>query len=40
MRRVVVVDGAVEDAEEVKPHKSWARAQHAGRPTVCQEAPD
>jgi hypothetical protein len=31
VRRVVVVDVAVEDAEEDKPHKSRARVQHAGR---------
>lgn len=34
---IVVVDVVVENAEEAKLHES--QAQHAGRPTVRQEAP-
>jgi hypothetical protein len=36
VRQVAVVDVAVEDAEEDKPHKS--QAQHAGRPATLYEA--
>jgi hypothetical protein len=36
---VVVVDVAVENAEEDKPHKSRTQVQHAGRPAAQQETP-
>ena len=39
MHRVVVVDEAVEDAEEDKPHKSRAQTQHAGKPAMRQRTP-
>jgi hypothetical protein len=37
VRRVAMVDVAVEDAQEDKPHKS--RAWHAGTPAAHQETP-
>ena len=36
MRRVAVVEEAVEDVVEDKPHKLWALVRHAGRPAVRQ----
>jgi hypothetical protein len=39
VRWAAMVDLAVVDNEEDKPHKSQAQAQHAGRPTAHEEAP-
>jgi hypothetical protein len=39
MRRVAVVEEAVEDIIEDKPHKSQALVRHAGRPAAHQSTP-
>jgi hypothetical protein len=39
VRKVAVVEEAIEDVEEDRPHKSRAQVRHARRPATRQRMP-